>query len=119
MHFRSHTKERPFSCIRCNRGFSQNDDLLKHLVTEACIRAERYIRRTGKGWECTKCENELYQSRDQAERHARMHELGKGLSCPVCPTNYNGQKANVLVSHVKQCHPQYLIDLGIKVKILL
>lgn len=112
-HRRVHTKEKLFSCTRCDRRFSQSRDRLIHMVTEACIRAERYIRRTGKGWECTSCESGPFESRDQAERHARGHEAGKGLKCPVCPTNFQGLKANYLVKHIQECHPGYIANLGI------
>ena len=113
-HHRVHTKEKLFSCTRCDRRFGQSRDRLIHMVTEACIRAERYIRRTGKGWECTSCwDIGPFESRDQAERHARGHETGKGLKCPVCPTNFQGLKANYLLKHIQECHPGYIATLGL------
>ena len=113
-HHRVHTKEKVFSCTRCDRRFGQSRDRLIHMVTEACIRAERYIRRTGKGWECTNCCLIVpFKSRDQAERHARGHESGKGLKCPVCPTNFQGLKANYLLKHIQECHPGYIATLGL------
>ncbi|XP_022617340.1 sal-like protein 1 [Seriola dumerili] len=33
IHYRSHTKERPFICMTCNRGFSTKGNLKQHMLT--------------------------------------------------------------------------------------
>ncbi|XP_055334362.1 sal-like protein 1 isoform X2 [Paramacrobiotus metropolitanus] len=33
IHFRSHTKERPFTCPTCNRGFSTKGNMKQHMLT--------------------------------------------------------------------------------------
>ena len=47
-----HKKE--FTCPRCERGFNIKGDRLVHLVTESCVRADRYLRLVTGGWECTR-----------------------------------------------------------------
>jgi len=103
--------QKSFTCPLCERGFGINQDRLVHLVTEACTRADRFLRRISSGWECTSCEK-AYSSRDLAERHTRTHVSGHMLSCPVCRDDFTGCKGNVLVKHVKGRHPQYFEDLG-------
>ena len=104
-----HKKE--FTCPRCERGFNIKGDRLVHLVTESCVRADRYLRRVTGGWECTYCDK-IFNSRDYAERHVRAnHEAGRRLQCPVCKEDFTGFKGNVLVRHVINRHPEYLDDL--------
>ena len=103
--------QKRFSCPLCERSFGINQDRLVHLVTGACTRADRFLRRITSGWECTTCDK-VFDSRDQAERHTRTHVSGHMLSCPVCIGDFTGCKGNVLVKHVKDKHPHYFEDLG-------
>lgn len=104
--------KKSFICPRCERGFSIKGDRLVHLVSESCIRADRYLRRVTGGWECTSCDK-LFNSRDQAERHVRAnHEAGRKLQCPVCKDDFTGFKGNALVRHVQDMHPEYLEELN-------
>ena len=104
-----HKKE--FTCPRCERSFCIKGDRLVHLVTESCVRADRYLRRVTGGWECTYCDK-IFNSRDYAERHVRAnHEAGRRLQCPVCKEDFTGFKGNVLVRHVINRHPEYLDEL--------
>lgn len=112
-HMRVHTGAKPFSCTRCTRGFSHPSDRIIHMVTEVCLRADRILRKVSEGWECTACDSGVMENKDHAERHARQHEAGRGLFCPVCRTSYQGQKAHVLVKHVRENHPEYLIACGV------
>ena len=83
------------------------------MVTEACIRADRFFIRTETGgWECSSCDSGVFMSRDKAERHARQHQTGQELICPVCHINFQGKKSNVLVKHVKENHHEYMQNLG-------
>ena len=112
-HSRVHSGEKPYPCNRCGRGFSHPSDRLAHLVIEACIRTDRYIRRTGKGWECTYCEKDAFTSREQIERHARQHQTGQGKNCPVCKLSFHGKKSHTIVKHVKEEHPEYIQALNL------
>ena len=100
-----------FTCPLCERGFNIRQDLLVHIVTQACTRADRFLRRVTKGWECTSCDK-LFDNRNQAECHTRTHTSGRGLNCPECHEDFTGYKGNILVKHVKERHPGYFDDLG-------
>ena len=111
-HMRVHTGAKPFSCTRCLRGFSHPSDRIIHMVTEVCLRADRILRKVTDGFECTVCDSGVMEDKEHAERHARQHEAGKGLFCPVCRISFQGQKAHVLVKHVRENHPEYLVAFG-------
>ena len=112
-HMRVHTGAKPFPCTRCNRGFSHPSDRVIHMVTEACLRADRILRKVSYGWECTLCDSGVMEDREHAERHARQHEAGKGLFCPVCRECFQGKKGHALVKHVRDNHPEYLAACGV------
>ena len=102
------TTQKQFYCPICGRSFVVKQDLHVHQVTQACIRADRLLRRFTGGWKCTSCDKN-FNSRDLAERHTRTHEFGRGMFCPVCSENFTGFKGNVLLKHVKVQHPNFLI----------
>ena len=102
------TIQKHFYCPFCGRSFVGKHDLHVHQVTQACIRADRLLRRFTGGWKCTSCDKN-FDSRDLAERHTRTHEFGRGMFCPVCNENFTGSKGHVLVKHVKAQHPNFLM----------
>ena len=99
-----------FTCPLCERGFKIRQDLLVHIVTQACTRADRFLRRISRGWKCTSCDR-FFEGRNQAEYHARTHTSGQGIECPVCHKDFTGFKGNILVRHVKEMHPRYFEEL--------
>lgn len=100
--------QKGISCPLCERGFTSKQDLHVHQVTQACTRADRLLRRITGGWSCTICDK-IFNSRNHAERHTRTHEHGRGMLCPVCSEDFTGCKGNVLVKHVKEQHPTFLM----------
>ena len=112
LHMRTHG-DKPYPCTQCLQGFSNSNDRAIHMVTESCLPAERFIRRTGQGWECTRCEQEVSLSRDQAELHAQQHQDDKGLYCPVCHIKFRRCNPNILVKHVREHHQEYMKSLGV------
>ena len=105
------TAIKPHACPLCDRGFKIRQDLQVHVVTGACTRADRFLRRVTKGWECTSCDK-LFDDRNRAECHTRTHTYGHRVNCPVCHMDFTGCKGNILVRHVKELHPGYFEDLG-------
>ena len=140
LHMNSHTGERPFVCNICNKSFTRGTNLtqhrrvhfdgsypcpdcakafrtpadrLVHALTRTCTRIHLHLQQTVDGWQCLTCHAKNLVTKQQAERHARIHERGKGMQCPVCEQGFQGEKPNVLVSHVKKQHPDYISSLGL------
>lgn len=113
-HRRVHSGAKPFPCTRCGRGFRHPSDRIVHMVTEVCTRVSRHVQATASGgWMCGACGEENFESEEQAERHARQHETGRAMACPVCLQNFKGCKAHRLVRHVREHHPEYITSLGL------
>ena len=100
-----------FSCKYCDRSFRNPADRLVHVLTQACTRRDRHLSQTPHGWICISCDDKSFSTKEQAERHARSHEQGKGMLCPVCNHNFQGEKPNVLIRHVKKQHREYIPSL--------
>ena len=85
-----------FICPLCDRGFTIRQDLLVHIVSGTCKRADRLLRRVTSGWECNSC-NKHFDTRNKAECHTRTHTFGSGITCPVCNMDFIGCKGNVVL----------------------
>ena len=109
-HQRGHSA-RGFPCPICDKVFRKTDDRLIHVLTQECTRGYRHLKQIDNTWHCLKCDTKNFVNRERAERHARGHELGKGMSCPVCSQDFKGDKAKDLFRHVKKQHREFIHDL--------
>ena len=100
-----------FPCPICDKVFKNTDDRLIHVLAKECTRGYRHLKQIANTWHCIKCKAKDFVNREQAERHARGHELGKGMHCPVCLQAFKGDKANDIFRHVKKQHREYIHDL--------
>ena len=137
-HISAGTAEKPFVCNICGEGFTREpnldqhqrvhsaggcpcpicdkvcrdtDDRLIHVLAQECTRGYRHLKQRGSSWHCLKCDAMDFVNREQAQRHARDHELGKGMNCPVCLQAFKGDNAKDLFRHVKKRHREYIHDL--------
>ena len=98
-------------CPICDKVFQNTDDRLIHVLTQECTRGFRHLKRIDNAWHCLKCDAKDFVKREQAESHARRHEQGKGMPCPVCSQDFQGDKAKDLFRHVKKQHREFIHDL--------
>ena len=102
---------RSFPCPICDKAFQNADDQLVHVLAQDCTRGFSHLLQINNIWHCLTCDDEDFFNREQAEQHARGHMLGKGMPCPVCSQDFQGEKANDLFRHVKKQHRDYTHNL--------
>ena len=100
-----------FPCPICAKVFRITDDRLINVLTQECTHGYRHLKHIDSTWHCLKCDAKDFVYREQAERHARGYELGKGMPCPGCSQDFHGDKAKDLFRHVKKQHREYIHDL--------
>lgn len=108
VHIRSHSGQRPFTCLICNKDFTTKWNLKLHKWTHAA--------RTSKPFKCDQCNGAFIRETDyvahmnshksvrpytcnycgaqfirkyNCQRHVREHEKGKGFSCQVCGKSFH------------------------------
>uniref|UniRef100_A0A3B3Z6W2 C2H2-type domain-containing protein n=1 Tax=Periophthalmus magnuspinnatus TaxID=409849 RepID=A0A3B3Z6W2_9GOBI len=83
-----HRREKPFSCLFCQKAFAQKSDFIIHMRTH-----------TGeKPFVCTYC-RKGFRVRSQLNTHLRIHTQEKPFSCSVCKQRFS--QKYFLTRHMK------------------
>ncbi|XP_047496551.1 zinc finger protein 48-like [Penaeus chinensis] len=95
-----------FSCPTCNRTFKRSSERLIHILLKVCLRKQRILRRTVRGWFCDVCDKSV----PLPEEH-QCPVKGRRRQCPVCGMDFGGQRDHKMLTHIRQKHPEFLASL--------
>lgn len=90
---RTHTKERPYLCSFCGKGFTLDTNLRRHLMIHTGERPHK----------CHMCEKAFIQM-TQLQDHLRVHSGETPFVCSVCGKSF--KQPSVLRLHMKHKHSE-------------
>lgn len=73
-HIHSHTREKPFQCVRCSTLFSQNDSLQRHIISS---------HGTNRSFYCRLCEKR-FSWQNKLDIHQHVHLSSSSNNCCIC-----------------------------------
>lgn len=89
--YRDHEFPAPFSCIKCNAGFTYFSQLKVHKITNRCISVED----KRSDFTCEFC-SRSFAIASNLKRHLMIHKNIKPFKCTYCPKTFNQKQALII-----------------------
>ena len=94
-----HTKDFPFVCQYCSKGFLKEYDMTNHIDKEHLKEVKHICEDCGKG----------FTNKYEYRSHKWRHDNKGRYQCPSCDKKYNNRKN--LIQHFRKFHPDQSLDL--------